>query len=376
MRSRLIGGLAAAVLIATTLTVGSAASAGTLPRPPVGSRAAARAATGPHPCIDWTSIYDPGTSTFQEVQVPGPGGPFQGYLVIPVNHPAKFVGGAVLLHGAGGDACSLWWAARLLAQNGFVALTLHYEAPTEGGGYEAAAEDAGRAGLAYMATLSNITPHRLALVGHSLGSSAAAGIQSDLSTTMATARKTVSTVVALDNLRGHTTQDPGGGTHCSNHPRDKVNARVPAIGIGSMVVCPNHPTWGSKRTGLNRWHAAGIPTMEAVLNNSTHGFFTGGRWDTGATHQQHLTQMRRAGYYMVAWLRRWLLNDKSQDARLLSQHPLGVAIAKTLLNDKTFRISAPTKGHPHRTVLAGKSRVRSSAYLPGRTCEDLRHCKP
>ena len=143
-----------------------------------------------------------------------------------------------------------------------------------------------------------------------------------------------------------------------------------------MVVCPNHPTWGSKRTGLNLWRGAKkpLPAMEVVLANSTHSFFTAARVDTGGTHQQHLTQMKRTGYYMVAWVRRWLLNDKSQDPRLLSQHPLGVAITKTLLNDNTFRISAPTAGHPNRTVLAGPKRVRSSAYLPSRTCLDLRHC--
>ena len=231
MKTRLPGQLAVAALIMSSLVVGSTASAGTPIRSPGVPHDGARAATTPPPCIDWSSIYDRSTSRFHEVQVPGPGGPFQGYLVVPVNHPAMFVGGAVLLHGAGGDACSLWWAARLLAQHGFVALTLHYEAPAEAGGYEAAGEDAGRAGLAYLATLSNITPHRLALIGHSLGSSAAMGIQSKLSNVVATARKTVSTVVALDNLRAYTKQDPGGGTHCSDSPSGKVKPRVPAIGI-------------------------------------------------------------------------------------------------------------------------------------------------
>ncbi|MEA2244322.1 MAG: hypothetical protein QOD24_3878 [Solirubrobacteraceae bacterium] len=307
-------------------------------------------ATGPCP-HEW-SFTKPARSTYKAVPVPSSAPnstqlTYDGIALRPKKVPeGKRVPGVVVLHGRGGNKCGLWWAARLLASRGYVALVLTMppgdtvqEASTEGA-------RAARAGVRFLRSKAN--PYRkvmqrdnLGLVGHSQGSMGASIVQGEM--------KAVHAMVGFDNLRTYGYSDPG-GIGCVG-PADPVKPRVPALGVGSETGCQDDPALTDKRAGFHAWKAKGIPAMEAVLAGMTHPLFGGGApYNSG-----HATKLRRAAYYMTNWLDRWLRGRKAAVGRLLSSNPMGVPIDQ-MLSDA---------GEP----------FASAAFLPGRIdCEHLRAC--
>jgi hypothetical protein len=99
--------------------------------------------------------------------------------------------------------------------------------------------------------------------------------------------------------------------------------------------------------------------MEVVLAHSDHPSFGGG----GPHNAKHLNQLKATGYYMRAWLDRWLKGDQGAQTRLLNTTPIGVPIDDLL--------SAQSPSGPNENPAA----FHSAAYLPGVIdCEDLRSC--
>jgi hypothetical protein len=269
-------------------------------------------------------------------------------LVVPrrIRSLHRKVPGVVVGHGRGGNACSLFWAARLLAAHGYIALAPTYgpgATPHDGG---AIAEDAMRSGVGFLRSASN--PYRshlrrndLGLLGHSQGSIGASIVQGDT--------PPVRALVGLDNLRRYADLDPG-GIDCAT-PADEVTPRVPGLGIGSETGCGDAPANTDKRAGYQFWHDAGIPTMEVVLAGMQHVSFGGGAPFDAA----HTLGLRRTGYYLLNWFDRWLRGKPGSVNRLLSPTPLGDPIDDVLSSAGTAFTSA--------------------AFLPGRIdCDDLRSC--
>jgi hypothetical protein len=132
---------------------------------------------------------------------------------------------------------------------------------------------------------------------------------------------------------------------------DAARDGVPGLGVGSETGCLDDPSLTDKLAGYHAWRAAGKPTMEVVLRGVEHGSFSGG----APYDSTHTTALRRAGYYTLAWLDRWLLGRPPAANRLLSKTPMGIPIDQ---------------------MLSGLgAQFLSAAFLPGRIdCENLPNC--
>lgn len=310
------------------------------------------------PCHDWP-FTSPSRSVFHaaHIPVPSPATVVARYDA-DVLRPAKVapgvrLPGVVLLHGRGGAKCALWWAARLLAGRGYETLVLTYPSSGTVAQVEPGGATAARAALAWLRSSAN--PYRsklkandLALIGHSLGAIVAQDVQQDASLPY------VKTIVALDNLRRYLIGDPGGAVSCDPSTlAGPITPRVPALGLGSLTGCPPpDQALTDKTTGYKNWRAAGVFVEEAVLAHSNHNGYTGG----APFNTAHRAQLEHAAYYVLAWLARWLRGDTTQEARLVSQTPLGIPVTAMLANDT----NAPA--------------FTSSAFLPSKECPELRAC--
>ena len=152
----------------------------------------------------------------------------------------------------------------------------------------------------------------LGMVGHSQGSMGVSRAQSDL--------PQVKAIVGMDNLRAFGHDDPG-GIGCKVAGTLAVTPKVPGLGIGSETGCGRRT---DKLAGYHAWRAATpagsrptpLATMEVVLAHSDHPSFGGG----GAQSGKHLRQLRATGYYMRAWLDRWLKDDQGAQTRPPEYH--------------------------------------------------------
>jgi dienelactone hydrolase len=338
----LMRGAVAAAALATILGTGAAV-------------APARAA-GPCP-YEWP-FTQPSRSLYKHVSVPAvaattaPGRSYDGLVARPKKLPtgtsARHLPGIVILHGRGGNKCSQWWVARLLAGHGFIALVLTVPPGADPGPAAAAeATAAAKAGVKFLRSASdpyraNLNGARLGLVGYSQGSLGVTATQHDL--------KPVRATVQYDNLRAFALGDPGGPTCAA--PSNPVTPRVPSLGVGSETGCTDAATPADKLAGWRAWHAAGIPAMETVLAGVQHPTFNGG---PPYNDPAHTIALRRTGYYTFNWFDRWLHGNAAATGRLLSPNPLGAPIDTVLSSMGTG--------------------FNSAAFIPGAIdCADLRTC--
>jgi hypothetical protein len=313
----------------------------------------ARAARSAGPCPYEHAFTQPGASVWQSVTVPPS---YAATIFRPADvstYPGKRPG-VLLMHGRGGNQCALEWAARLLAAHGYVTLILTN--PTSG--QHPLAQDvashilAARRGVAFLTSTSNpfhaeTDGNDVGLVGHSLGTNAIVAVQQKT--------HSVRAIVALDNLKQYEFGDPATALECQPPSSRPVVPRVPALGEAMDLPCASTPSVTDKLAGYRAWRARGVPAMELVMRSFRHVDFTGAFPDT-STFKIRIAKLRRAGYYMLAWLDRWLLGDASAVDRLLSPTPLGVPIANVL------------SARP-------EAAYRSAAFLPGRIeCDDLVSC--
>src|SRR5262245_30903447 len=299
--------------------------------------APARAQTDP--CPDVPGFAWQGHSVSRQVTVQVGAGPaYEGTVLRPAG-PVRKLGrrpGVVLMHGAGGSQCGLWWAARHLAGHGYVTLVLTHD------GTLAPHERAVRAGVRFLRSRSNpfrkvTLRNRIGLAGHSQGSNASMLAQDEPG---------VRALVALDSLKRFAQGDRAAAIGCTGRPRSPVRPLVPALGFAMDGPCHNHPGLvvpNLKKTGHALWKSAGRPTMTLVMRGFVHSSFTSRGTEP---------QLRRVGHFLLAWFDRYLKKDRRATRRILSRRVDGIATRRLL--STTFR---------------------SAAYLPGRVdCEDYARC--
>jgi hypothetical protein len=202
----------------------------------------------------------------------------------------------------------------------------------------------------------------IGLVGHSLGAAAISYVQP--------VDAFVKAIVGLDNIRAVREGDAGAYVHCQQPPWGPVTPRAPALGEASEAPCSTEgqqhpgasgPDFTDKRLAFKHWRAQGTASMQTVMKGFKHPTFAGlphpGQPQANAAHAR---QLRRAGYYMRAWLDLWLRNDPTAIPRLRSSAPTGVPI------DQVLSSKAPGPLDP-----AGA--YQSSLYLPsaGIDCDNL-----
>ena len=298
--------------------------------------APARAQTNPCPGVpgfDWQ-----GRSIARQVTVQAGDGPTYTGTVLRPRRPLRKLGrmpGVVLMHGAGGSQCGLWWAARHLAGHGYVTLVITHKGNLVGH------EQAVRTGVRWLRSRSNpfrdlTLRNRIGLAGHSQGSNASMLAQDEPG---------VRALAALDSLKRFARGDRAAAIGCTR-PRRRVTPHVPALGFAMDRPCANRPALivpDLKKTGHALWKSAGRPTMTLVMRGFEHSSFT-----SRGTEEQ----LRSVGHFLLAWFDRYLQRDRSATTRILARR---------------------VAGKPTRRLLS--TTFRSAAYLPAKIdCEDYASC--
>jgi dienelactone hydrolase len=253
------------------------------------------------------SIGPPSTATHTTVTAPN-GKTYEADVFAPDPLPTQRLAapGAVVMHGIDGNPCGVRWIARALAGRGWFVVS-PYRPPTPGPKAERSDKretlmhvNAERAALAYIQAQDFeysglVAPSDIALVGHSLGASAAAWLQSE-------APPGVVTIAALDGLRKFGAHDPGLPFNCTGDRHLKITPTVPALGLMSEQVCPgagdphDPDDPGSpnlRKTGWAVWRAARIDSLLLVLRGFQHTTYTGSSSDKKLKHVLH---------YLLPWL--------------------------------------------------------------------------
>ena len=224
--------------------------------------APARAQANPCPGVpgfDWQ-----GRSIARQVTVQTGDGPTYAGTVLRPRRPLRKLGrmpGVVLMHGAGGSQCGLWWAARHLAGHGYVTLVITHKGNLVGH------EQAVRTGVRWLRSRSNpfrdlTLRNRIGLAGHSQGSNASMLAQDEPG---------VRALAALDSLKRFARGDRAAAIGCTRHRR-RVTPHVPALGFAMDRPCANRPALivpDLKKTGHALWKSAGRPTMTLVMRGSS-----------------------------------------------------------------------------------------------------------
>ena len=312
--------------------------------------APARAQANPCPGVpsyDWQ-----GRSVARQVTVQVGDGPAYAGTVLRPRRPVRKLGrmpGVVLMHGAGGSQCGLWWAARHLAGHGYVTLVITHD------GNLAGHEQAVRAGVRWLRSRSNpfrdlTLRNRIGLAGHSQGSNASLLAQDEPG---------VRALVALDSLKRFARGDRAAALGCTR-PRNRVTPLVPALGFAMDGPCANRPALivpDLKKTGHALWKSAGRPTMTLVMRGFEHSSFT-----SRGTEEQ----LRNVGHFLLAWFDRYLQRDRSATKRILARRVARTTDAAALEHD------VPLGGLPAREDrLRGLRRPRrvrwASAGFPTRS---------
>lgn len=249
--------------------------------------------------------------------------------------PGQLLPTVVLMHGRGGDRCSLWYLARDFAGHGYVALTLQNPAgagdPLGDSGI-AFAIDAALSGYEYVETptenvyaqYTNTTD--IGLVGHSIGAIAVNYLQGgnpQADPGPVNPLPNVKAIVALDNLYKKLPGDPGGASDiCGAAPAVDTNPVVPGLGMAFDGYCPSNPTKPAKvyhskglkiNYGWNQWaNVAGLPALETVMHGFIHGNFTDDpRWNNNNKVNTPDERWQSVSWYSLAWLDQWLYGGRN-----------------------------------------------------------------
>jgi hypothetical protein len=324
----------------------------------------ASGASAASPCgADW-AFTQPAKSIWQRVPVPSlqlPSQTYQGIVVRPDPAPHGRQPAVVVMHGRGATQCGVWWAARLVAAHGYVAMTINNPTSTSIQQHL----DAVQSALHYLRSPSNpygssTDRDDIGLVGHSLGAAAVSFVQ-------ALNLPFVKAIVGLDNIRGWRDGDAGAFVNCQQPPSGPVAPRAPSLGEASEVPCTTegqqHPPPGTprdftdKRLAFKHWREHGVASMETVMKGFKHPTFAGLPDPTNPpATAAHAVQLRHAGYYMQAWLDLWLRNDTTAPPRLYDP-----AMANLVLSSKPPGLLDPSDAY------------QSSLFLPSMAinCNDL-----
>jgi hypothetical protein len=233
------------------------------------------------------------------------------------------------------------WAGPLLASYGYVVAVISLASPPTG---DAVAECAALASGTLDYLLSSANPYRSDMdasrvggIGYSQAGRVWVLVQ-DLDLRYRA-------IVAWDNLTKSELADQGSPS-CASDPQRVRDPRAPAMGFASEDRC-NVGQVGSdaKKTGYDHWRMGGMPTMEVVLEGSTHGDFAA----EASPRKPYIV------YYTRNWFDRWLKGDRSATQRLLTE------------------TVAPGLGATEKARSELLSTIwRSAAFLDQRDCPDLR----
>lgn len=235
-----------------------------------------------------------------------------------------------LLPGGGAGINSVEWAARRLAENGYVVIISKPAMGSSTASYHTAAVS----GIDFLVSPAN--PYRAAtdttavgVAGWSLGARSLTRTQAEDSR--------VDALVAWDNLAKSESGDDGSPA-CTNVPGAIRTPRVPALGQASET-CPSKEA-EAKKTAFEWWRSHGVPTMQVVFAGSSHFL-----WSAQAPDADH----DLSHHYTVAWFARWLKADTTATERLVARRVNGREISALL-----------------------SSQFRSAVFLPGKHCPELR----
>jgi len=394
------------------------------------------------PCFDWT-VSERIKSTFTYVpahafrdvtdssqRAPGVRG---GWVVAPkfpdlrVKHPTVLV-----MHGAGagpsgpgttGNPCGVWWAARLLAARGYIALVLWYVTAKDSDAkpYGVTVGDisipvaAALSGLQFLRSKANpwhdiVDPNVQGYLGYSLGTVLGGDVQA--------ADSHVKALVALDHLMAYHQDDRGfggngDGCNVTTSPElsDWVHPKVPALGVGSDALScdpdvlgpppwPGHeliprrpgqnPTdclantancveisGPNKLTGYYAWKGRHLPVMQVTLTGAVHGSFSPSKLTLTEARNYKALAIK----YFVPWFDTFIgyvpagtnasVVRSGRYAALTTPGPVKAPALSSVYDDQ----GVTSSGNP---IFA----PRSAAYLPKRTfgaivvparyCPDLR----
>jgi hypothetical protein len=209
---------------------------------------------------------------------------------------------ALVMHGINSNPCSVRWLARYLAAHGYVSFEV-YRRPTPDVGAAPVRGQAilhmkaVKAAVAYMRSPSfvyagRVDRKRLALTGHSLGSSAISVMQSKI--------PDVQAVVAMDNLKKYAAYDPSNPFSCTGTQYLLATPKVPALSFGSEVHCPDPGADTSpevKKSGYNWWHQQSVPAAELVMAGFVHQDFAASGSDE---------ELNEVATIALPWLDHWL----------------------------------------------------------------------
>ncbi|MGB6220792.1 alpha/beta hydrolase family protein [Haloferula sp.] len=254
--------------------------------------------------------------TFGDLSLPefGGGNVLIGKLFAPDPAVAGPYPVVTMLPGGGAGINSVEWAATRLAGDGYVVIITQ---PAQGGSaasYNAAA----RSGLDFLESAANpvlaeCDLTRAAACGWSLGGRSLSRTQEE--------DLRLDCIVAWDNLAISENGDAGSPSGVGSGVPVRT-PRVPAMGQaseGGLAGAAN------KLTAFEHWRAAGQPTAEIALAiGSTAAAHL--KWGTFGTEAEH----DLFHYYTLAWLDRWLKDDRSATARLTAPEVLGQSAAGRL----------------------------------------------
>ncbi len=275
-----------------------------------------------------------GTIRSQNVTIPqrGGGASLQAKIFAPnaalQTAPCPVI--SILPGGGGSPITTVEWAAQRLAANGYVVIAVKPELPNSVTSYDNAA----RSGIDYVVSASNpylssTNTNLIGVAGWSLGAFA-------LSITQEQDTR-VKAYIGWDNMVLSENGDAG-SSNCIGTPTIIRTPRVPAMGQASET-CNDGRSADAKKTAFEHWKTAAQPTMEVVIKNSTHFWWS----DTGTEAQHDLLH-----YYTQNWFDRWLKQDLTATGRLTARSVNAVPIANLL-----------------------SSVFRSAAFLDGYNCGDF-----
>ncbi len=315
----------------------------------------------PPPSYSWQSNWQSCEVSFKSLRS---GSQLYAVLFAPANvdfNSARLPAVVITPASSGAVQTRYHWAARYLAGNGYLVLTVDPQgvgrselvsAPQSLDNYIDATDSA----LSFLLSTAspvqaNVDPSRLGAAGHSLSARAVSWLQGE--------DRRIGAIVAWDNLSSTRQGDAGtasgggplGALFGSEAPDQNapVVPLVPAMGQASddpssLNPLPNRE---KKKTAYAYWRDRGIPSMQVVFRDAEHD-----DWGQAAAapDAEASKRLHRYAFLTLAWFDMWLRQDPGAQLRLLSGNVVGDRWAE---------------------VYSGK--YRSALYLPraGIDCPDL-----
>lgn len=260
------------------------------------------------------------------------------------------------------------WAARELAANGYIAITVDPQGVgnSELVDYPQTSDnyiDAAVSTLDFIESdanplRQNTDISRIGVAGHSLSAFALSWLQGE--------DTRIKAIVAWDNLATTDTGDKGttaggpasegigqvtGGRPPLVTPLRPVRPRVPAMGQANDSSQETDPE--VKKIAYNAWREAGVPSMEISFLGKGHIDWAQGRTADASSDSAKSRELQLFQYYNRAWFDLWLKNDASAIQRLTATSVLGLPLAEIMEPAFHSALYLPAAGIDCPDILTG-----------------------